>query len=69
MKLPWTPFDEHDILRLAVVGIALGLFILVAVGYPPSLPSGTHTAFGPEWDCMSIGDSGPICLKKVSNAK
>ena len=51
---------------LAVVGI-LGVFFWFAELSPVSNPAGPgmNFGFGPDWDCKSVGDGDPVCIKRV----
>jgi len=53
--------------RADILGI---LFALVVIGVSASLlmrfPSVHHaTGFGPDWDCKSVPNSEPVCIKKT----
>jgi hypothetical protein len=54
--------------RAEVLGIlfAIGILVVVACAWwllPTSIKT-TNFGFGPEWDCVSPGKGGPICVKR-----
>jgi hypothetical protein len=47
--------------------LCLALICVVAIGliwFPQLQNSGSNAGFGPEWECKSVPQGDPICVKK-----
>jgi hypothetical protein len=61
---PWLPPSRAE--RVAIViGIALVAAVLVAMIKLPNFDRASNAGFGPDWDCTSIPDNHPVCIKRV----
>jgi len=59
---PWFP-SRGDILGVLFVLALLGLLAFMFVRYPNFKAA---TGFGPDWDCISVPQGEPICVKKAT---
>ena len=69
MKWPWPPPRLGDVVGIAFVLAVLGIFVLLAAGYPKVLATRTNSGFGPDWDCKSTGAGEPVCMKRIDAVK
>jgi hypothetical protein len=69
MKWPWPPLKFGDYVGLALV---VAILVLIAVGvtiYPGKFGQTTNAGFGPEWECTSVPQGDPVCLKRTGPPK
>jgi hypothetical protein len=69
MKWQWPPLQVGDALGIAFVLAILGMFVVLAVGYPNFSRQATNSGFGADWDCTSTGSGEPVCVKRPDTAK
>ena len=62
--IPWY-WTRGDVLGALFVLAVVGLLIFTYIRFPFIFATQT-TGFGPEWDCKSVPEAGPICVKRIA---
>ena len=60
--IPWY-LTRGDVLGALFVLAVLGLLIFTYIRFPGFAAS---TGFGPDWDCKSVPQGDPVCVKKIA---
>jgi hypothetical protein len=61
MRWPYWQPTRADIKSILFALILVGLCAFVYVQYPTFRQP---TGFGPDWDCQSVPQGDPVCIKK-----
>ncbi len=65
MKWPWLPLRFGDYMSIALLVAILAAVAIGVTVFPGKFGQTTTSAFGPEWDCTSVGKGDPVCVKKI----
>ena len=60
--IPWY-WKRGDVAGALFVLALLGLMLFTFIRFPGSTAA---TGFGPDWDCKSVPQGEPICVKKIA---
>jgi len=61
--VPWYP-KRGDVLGALFVLAVLCLLLFTYIRFPGFVAA--TTGFGPDWDCKSVPQGDPICVKKTA---
>ena len=61
--IPWWYLKRGDVLGALFVVAVLCLLLFTYIRFPGFVAA---TGFGPDWDCNSVPQGEPICVKKVA---
>ncbi len=62
MQWPWFPPNWGDIIAI-VLGVAIAIALILSVTVGPHFRPNSNSGFGPQWNCIHIPQSDPICFK------
>ena len=64
---PKLPLGFRDVVIIGAVLIVVVAALVGNIIYVSPSPKPTNLTFGPDWDCTSVGYSGPICVKRMDS--
>jgi hypothetical protein len=65
MRWPWPRLRTGDVTAIILtIALIAGVFIFTTLVKIPILAPTWNNGFGPEWECTSVGQGDPVCIKK-----
>jgi hypothetical protein len=62
LRSSWPAFGRRDLPGVIFVIAIVAIVLFLAVRFPNF--NARKAALGPDWDCTSLGQGEPICIKK-----